>query len=483
MNIRLFLTILISKLIIKACRLLRRGGTTLAGRIALNLYPDILKLVANNLRVIMITGTNGKTTTARIMEQILNENGIEYISNKSGANLASGITTTFMEAVNLKGSCTVSTALLEIDEAAFKQVVNFIEPDILVVTNFFRDQLDRFGELSNTLKGVLEGIRKTQKTTLILNSDDSMSVSLHKDTGQKTLFYGINKDSYKSTGITAGLDAQFCIYCKTKYKYSYRVYGHLGGFKCPSCGYERIIPQVTCINVEEMTSSHSIIKLGIDFPKASIEPEAGSILEPAYENSDNLMIFDVKINLPGIYNVYNALAAVSCALAMKLPIESIIKALSSFKGGFGRMETVKFEDKRINIILVKNPAGFNQVLEFLLALDKNLLIAFAIDDKPADGTDVSWLWDVDFENLSGLNDETGIFYISGRRAEDMALRLKYAGIDTRSIRIIKDYNELIKSAIMRMSKDEDGDFYILPTYTAMLDIRKVLRKTYKIKEF
>lgn len=479
MNIKLSLTIFVSKLIIKACRLLNRGGTTLAGKIALKLYPDILKAVAGNFKIIMITGTNGKTTTARIVERVLKINGIEYIANKSGANLASGVTTTFMEAVNLSGRCSASTALIEIDEAAFKKVMDFIEPDILIVTNFFRDQLDRFGELSNTVKGVLEGIRKTQKTTLILNSDDSMSASLHKETGRKTIFYGIDKDACKNIEITTSVDALFCIYCKSKYEYLYHVYGHLGGFKCPSCGYERMIPQVTCISVEETTSTHSLIKLQIDLSLA----QTGAISPSVVENDDFSLIYDAKINLPGLYNVYNALAAVSCALAMELSMQPVIEALSSFECGFGRMETVILGDKYISIILVKNPTGFNQALDFLLTSDKKMLVAFAIEDKPADGTDVSWLWDVDIESLHGIMDRIDGFYTSGQRAEDMAVRLKYAGVDMESITIIKDYGELIKTAITRMSANEIKNLYILPTYTAMLKIRKVLRKTYKLKEF
>jgi lipid II isoglutaminyl synthase (glutamine-hydrolysing) len=198
MRIRLSITIIISKFIIKACRLIKLGGTSLPGEIARKIYPGIVREVTKDFNIIMVTGTNGKTTTTRIIGQILTENGIKYISNKSGANLVDGITTTFIQAVDIWGKCDSKTALIEIDEAAFDKMTNYVEPDILVVTNFFRDQLDRFGELYTTLKRVKSGIEKSKKAKLILNADDSLCASIGTDIKRDVIYFGMGIDSVKN---------------------------------------------------------------------------------------------------------------------------------------------------------------------------------------------------------------------------------------------------------------------------------------------
>jgi lipid II isoglutaminyl synthase (glutamine-hydrolysing) len=466
MKIRLSITIVISKLIIKACRLIKLGGTSLPGEIARKIYPGIVTEITKDFNIIMVTGTNGKTTTTRIIGQILTENGIEFICNKSGANLVDGITTTFIQAVDVWGKCISKTALIEIDEAAFDKMTNFVEPDILVVTNFFRDQLDRFGELYTTLKRVKSGIEKSKKTKLILNADDSLCASIGIDTEKEVLYFGMGIDSIENTEEIISSDATFCIYCKAKYNYSYHVYGHLGGFLCPNCGYKQPLATVTCQRVKELTSSYSNITFSIQNP-----------LNP--DNNDAL--YSSKINLPGLYNIYNSLAAVCCGLIMTLPIENTVKALGNFECGFGRMETINAGGKFIKLILVKNPTGFNQVLTYLLTEEKSIQVAFLINDKIADGTDVSWLWDVDFEKLQKIQDKLHRVYASGLRAEDMALRLKYAGIYTNKIESIKDYSYLLDSALEATSDGES--FYILPTYTAMLEVRKILKAKFGLKEF
>lgn len=467
MHIRLSITIIISKFIIKACRFMKLGGTSLPGEIARKIYPGIVSEITKDFKIIMVTGTNGKTTTTRIIGQILTENGIDYISNKSGANLVDGITTTFIQAVNIWGECKSKTALIEIDEAAFDKMTNYVEPDILVVTNFFRDQLDRFGELYTTLKRVKSGIEKSKKTKLILNADDSLCASIGVDTKKEVIYFGMGIDSVKNPEEIISSDATFCIYCKAKYNYSYHVYGHLGGFECPNCSYKQPQATVTCSEITKLTSSYSNINF-----------EVNDLVNPSSVN-DNM--FSAKVNLPGVYNIYNSLAAICCGLTLGLPVENTIKALGNFESGFGRMETINANGKFIKVILVKNPTGFNQVLNYLLTEENNLQVAFLINDKIADGTDVSWLWDVDFEKLQKVEDKLNCVYTSGLRAEDMALRLKYAGVYTNKIEIIKDYGTLLNSALTRTSEGES--FYILPTYTAMLEIRKILKNKFGLAEF
>ncbi|HEX9062328.1 MAG TPA: MurT ligase domain-containing protein [Clostridia bacterium] len=462
MNIRLSITILITKIAIKFLRLTRSGGTTLPGKIALKLYPDIASVISKDFNIIMVTGTNGKTTTTRIIGQMLSENSIPYITNKSGANLVSGVISTFIESVDINGRCDAKTALIEIDEAAFKAISSLIKPNFLVVTNFFRDQLDRYGELYSTLNGVREGILKSKHTKLILNADDSLCASLGKDTGNETVYFGMSETAIKEPIEALSQDAVFCIYCKEKYVYKSRVYGHLGSFACPGCGYSRPKPSITCESVIKLTSAFSDIVYTV----------------PSVDGTSS---YSAKINLPGLYNVYNALAAASLGFLLDLPQDKTIKALESFECGFGRMETINIGNKFIKLILVKNPTGFNQVLNYLVTDDKKMQLAFAINDNYADGTDISWLWDVDFEKLEEYQDQMVNIYTSGTRAEDMSVRLKYAGIFSDRITTLKDYKELIREGI---SKTDEGEcFYILPTYTAMLDIRKILSSMYNLKEF
>lgn len=463
MRLRLTLTVILCKLIIKACRLVNWGGTTFPGKVALKLYPGIIKALAASYTIIMVTGTNGKTTTTRIIGQMLTENNIEFITNKSGANLVYGVVSTFIEAASPTGENTVNTALIEMDEAAFNAITKHIEPDVLVVTNFFRDQLDRYGELYTTLKGVQAGIDRCGKTRLVLNADDSLCATLGRNQTKETCFYGFGSDAASGSDESMNADAMFCYYCKTKYEYTNHVYGHLGGFACPSCGYQRPETQVTCTRIAELSSESTTVEFTVK------------------DGEDLAGFHSAKINLPGLYNVYNSLATVACGCILGLPVENSIKALEIFESGFGRMETIVTDGKAIKLILVKNPTGFNQVLSFLMTEDKNAQLAFIINDNAADGRDISWLWDVDFEKLTNLQEKLDNIYTSGIRAEDMAVRLKYAGLYTNNITIEKDYASLVSTGLQRTKPGHS--FYILPTYTAMLDIRNVLRKKFGLKEF
>lgn len=462
MNIKLSFAILNAKLLIKTLRLLKKGGTTLPGKVALKLYPNIGKVLSKNYNIIMVTGTNGKTTTTRIISKMLEENGIKYITNKSGANLVGGIITTLIESVNLSGKSSYGTALLEIDEAAFAKITPFIKPNYLVVTNFFRDQLDRYGELYTTLNGVKQGLTKCDFTTVILNADDSLCASIGKDLPNPSIHYGFSEAAYSGVLETANSDAMFCMYCKTKYEYNSHVYGHLGTFSCPSCGYSRPETIVTCEKVNELSTSSSNITFSIG------------------KDADNV-VNDATVNLPGLYNIYNALAAAALGHALDLPIKNTINAMGSFECGFGRMETIEANGKFIKLILVKNPTGFNQVLNFLITEQKEMNLAFIINDNLADGTDISWLWDVDFEKLLDVEKRVNNFLTSGIRAEDMAVRLKYAGIEASNINICHDYDELLSKGLDSIKEGET--FYILPTYTSMLEIREIMAKKYGLKEF
>jgi UDP-N-acetylmuramyl tripeptide synthase len=455
-RIRLAFALIVSKIAIALCRLLRWGGTTLPGRVARFLYPDIDAVLASGFCTIMVTGTNGKTTTTRIIGQVLAENGIGFVTNRSGANMPSGIASTLVGAVDLRGRSREEMAVLEVDEAAFRAIAGRVKPKVLVVTNFFRDQLDRYGELYSTLSNVREGIAQVPDCKLVLNADDSLCASLGREPNRDALHYGFDA-TYRGKAESTDADALFCIFCKTRYEYENHVFGHLGTFRCPNCGYARPEADVACAAVVRSDPSFTDVALRVRGTEHA-----------------------ARVNLPGVYNVYNAMAAIAAGEAMGLPTENSLRAVERFEGGFGRMETVETDGRTIHVILVKNPTGFNQVLRYLLTDPDPLRAAFAINDNFADGTDISWLWDVDFETIAreGAGDR---FFASGKRAEDMAVRLKYAGVPSSAIALEKDYGALLDAGLA--ATPPGGRFYLLPTYTSMLDLRKVLVRRFCLKEF
>lgn len=457
-KIRSSLAIIVTKLAVFGLRLLNRGGTSLPGKLALQIYPDLLSELSDKFRIIMITGTNGKTTTSRIAAGMLDQSGTKYITNKSGANLASGIATTLVSALSLTGKPLVRTALLEIDEAAFRTLAPKLKPEAVIVTNFFRDQLDRFGELYSTLKLIKEGIAGSQDSKLILNADDSLCASLGREVPNSVIYFGFADGVYPEADVSDNTDAVFCINCSSRYAYSSYSFGHLGHFHCPSCGYERPSAQIECTQILNYDNLSSTIE--IEMPEEKLS---------------------VKLALPGLYNIYNALAGAALGHLMGLAEKDLVHVLEGFECGFGRMESVKIQEKELKMILVKNPIGFNQVLKYLLTQKESCIVAFAINDKLADGTDISWLWDVDFEILAFMDKMIHAFYVSGTRAEDMAVRLKYAGVSEDRIRIEHDETMLIDSVIQKSGDNET--IFLLPTYTAMLDIRKNLKDKYNLKDF
>ncbi len=448
-----FFTLLVVKIIIKIFRFFGRGATNLPGKIALFINPKILTKLTSGFRIIMITGTNGKTTTTKIISKMLSLENIHHISNTSGANLVSGITTTFIEGHTIFGKPKTNVALLEIDEASFFKISKMISSiDCLIVTNFFRDQLDRCGELYTILQSVLDGISNISCKNLILNADDSLTSFLAKNFSGNIIYYGFSPLAYKPTSVVSNTDANFCIFCKNEYKYTNHTYNHLGGFYCDKCGYKKPNTDITCTNIDNLSPNFSNIKF--------------KILSDEYI---------AKLNITGLYNVYNSLCAISLGYLFRFDVKNIIKTLENFDSVFGRMETVNFFGKQIKLILVKNPAGFNQVIDCLLKED-SIQIAFLLNANLADGTDISWIWDVNFEHLCSKNPTT---LIGGKRAYDMAIRLKYAGIKNMSI--INNYNLLLETGINNIKENET--FYILPTYTALLEIRSILEKKLNIKEF
>ncbi|MDR0952338.1 MAG: Mur ligase family protein [Oscillospiraceae bacterium] len=443
MSLRQIAAIAACKLTKTALRLLRRGGTTLPGRVALKICPDILQRVSRGVRSVVITGTNGKTTTARIVGEMCTQAGQSFISNRSGANLITGITTLFIDNCTLTGRARLSFAVVEADEAASREVCRFIQPEAILLTNLFRDQLDRYGEVTHTRSSVLTAIKNAPNAKVCLNADDSLSVSISCEVSNEILFYGVDVPIYKGE-IDEVSDAPFCIRCKHAYEYDYRTYGHLGGFRCPECGYRRPEPQISVTEILELGEASSTVKAQL------------------FGEEDEYII-----NLPGGYNIYNAVGALSLGEAAGFPREAAKCAVAGFDCGFGRMERFELGKTTARMLLVKNPAGCNQALNYLSGLTDETLFVCCLNDNFADGTDISWIWDANFELLARQIDLLPAVFVAGERRADMALRLKYAGLPTEKLQIFDDYDALIDAMAQ-----QDKPVVIMPTYTAMMDLRE-----------
>ena len=453
-KIKVFFAVLACKLARAAIRLLGRGGTDFPGKVALKICPDLLGQLAKTVTTVIVTGTNGKTTTSRMIERAFIDSGISYFANKTGANLISGITAEFAVHSTLSGKCKYPYAVIESDEAAFKQVGRLVNPKAVVVTNVFRDQLDRYGEVTHTLNNIRIGLQGCRDAVVCLNADDSLSASLASELPNEILFYGVNVPIYK-TRVEEVSDAPYCIHCKSEYVYDFVTYGHLGGYRCPNCGYARPKPQIAVEEVRISDAEHSEVVISMDGRR-----------------------FETNIALPGGYNIYNAVSAMAAGKAMELDADTVNRALSEFDCGFGRMEKFDINGHSLRMILIKNPAGCNQVLNFLTDATEPFLFVACLNDRAFDGKDISWIWDVDFERLVDLGDKLSGVIVSGVRADDMATRFKYAGVPAEKLRVIKDYSKLCEACLA-----QDKPVFIMPTYTAMLDLRGTISKNYGFKNY
>ncbi len=455
MKLRAVIAIIACKLTKFLLRVMKKGGTNLPGKIAVKICPSVLGVMARGVTTIIITGTNGKTTTSRMVEQCLVEAGVSFFSNKSGANLLTGIANEFAANSSIFGKCKKQYAVIECDEAAFRHVGKYVDAKYIIVTNIFRDQVDRFTELETTMSGIRAGIESSPNACIAVNADCSLTTSLVKGVNNKIIYYGVDCPIYEDL-VTEVSDAQYCINCKAQYNYEYKTYGHLGKYVCPECGYKRPETEVVVTEVVSSDLDSTTVKLKIS-------------------NEDKLL----RINLPGGYNVYNAISAAAVAKGMGLSEDKIIAALSSFECGFGRMENFDIGGKNVRMILIKNPAGCNQVLNFLTnTVKEKCLFVTIVNDRISDGTDISWLWDANFEKLEDMGDRLPMIYVGGARADDMANRLKYAGRSLDKIRIIKNDDMLLEEI-----DKADVDVFIMPTYSAMLSFREKISKRYNLKNY
>ncbi len=392
------------------------GGTSIVGVVAQRVYPSIVEHLARQLEhgSFVITGTNGKTTTSSFIAAILRDAGLRVWQNREGSNLMRGVASSLVIRALPSGRLRRSgkaVAVLEIDEAALPQVVRAVTPRVAVFTNLFRDQLDRYGEVDSVITYWKQAVTiLSPDTTLVLNADDPSVAYLGTAFTGRVLYYGIDDLSLESiqqqdtTLRHQVIDAHTCPRCGNEFTYTARFYSHMGHYFCPSCDYTR--PKVDIRAIHVQTDAFDRLRVQIDDTTTTQQKE-------------------VVVPLPGIYNVYNALAAVTTALAANITWEPIVSGIEQSKPVFGRGERIQAEGRTIRLLLAKNPTGFNEVLRTLFSESVPRHMLFVLNNNIADGRDISWIWDVDFERCVG---QVQTLVVAGSRALDLALRLKYAGI-------------------------------------------------------
>ncbi|MGI8586560.1 MAG: MurT ligase domain-containing protein [Chloroflexia bacterium] len=446
----------------RATRLLGRGGgTALPGLVAERISPQILRRLTRQLTqgVIIVTGTNGKTTTSRMLGAVLAAAGRRTIHNRSGSNLVRGLIATLVQQSGAGGDLHADTGLFEVDEATVPEVVAEVRPSLLVINNLFRDQLDRYGEIDTVGRRWRETLATLDtRTTVLLNADDPGVAVLGRETAAKVVYYGVEDTRGALAALPHAADAIQCPLCGHRLVHSAVLLAHLGHYSCPQCGFVRPQPDIAAVRVD---------LLGTESARLEISAPNGG--------------FTVELGVPGFYNAYNGLAAAAAGLVLGIESGTIRRALAGVKAAFGRIERVETgqDAKKLLLALVKNPVGCNEVLRMLFpptsplqgpGAARRLLII--INDLIADGRDVSWLWDVDFEML-GEPGRLEAVTCAGIRATDMANRLKYAGVPLEQITVVEDPATALDRALAALPQGET--LYVLPTYTAMLAFREVLR--------
>jgi UDP-N-acetylmuramyl tripeptide synthase len=419
----------------------RGGGTTLPGKILATIDPSALSTLAARLPegTAVVSATNGKTTTASLVASILAPR-LRLAHNRSGANLVSGVTSTLIEA---RGA---QLGLFEVDEGAFPDVARRIRPRAVSLGNLFRDQLDRYGELERLAEGWRAAVDELpETTTLVVNADDPQVGDLAAARPGSVTF-GLDDPVQARPSLQHAADSKYCLRCGTPYVYAAAYVGHLGDYSCPACGHCRPALDVSARALE----LHGLDAVSFDL----VAPEGTQRL---------------RINLPGIYNVYNALAAAALARTLGATPDEIADGLARARPAFGRAERIDVDGRSVLILTIKNPAGANEVVRTVVAAGPPGLAVIALNDAIADGRDVSWIWDADFEPLLERLDR---LVVTGARAAELALRCTYAGYPVERLEIVPDLGAALDRGLELTP--EGGELTVLPTYTAMLALRKII---------
>jgi lipid II isoglutaminyl synthase (glutamine-hydrolysing) len=431
-------------------RLAGRGGTSLPGKVLMRAEPHAIARLAARLPrgSAVISATNGKTTTAAMVAAVLARAGTRLVHNRAGANMAGGVATALADAARVPGDM----GLFEVDEFWLGPVAGELEPRAVLLGNLFRDQLDRYGELEIIADRWAEIVaRLPESTALVLNADDPLVADLgrHRD----ALYYGVDDDALALPELQHASDSKHCRRCGHAYAYEAAYLAHLGHYACPSCGARRPDPHVSASSVE----------------LRGIRSAAFTLTAPEGERR-------VELPLPGLYNVYNALAAAALCLRLGVPLDDIAAGLAAVEPAFGRAETLDLGGRPTSILLVKNPAGANEVLRTLALEGTELDLFGVLNDRTADGRDVSWVWDADWEIVAP---RVLRLTCSGTRAAELALRLKYAGVDAERLEVVEGLGRGLDRALAA----GDGPLYALPTYTALLELRDLLARRGQAQEY
>jgi lipid II isoglutaminyl synthase (glutamine-hydrolysing) len=433
----------------------RGGGTTLPGRLLLWMAPDALARLGSGLEggSTIVSATNGKTTTAGMISASLRTADRHPVHNRAGSNMSWGVATALLEQRGTEG-------LFEVDEAWLPSIAAELDPHLIVLGNLFRDQLDRYGELERLAEDWATVVaERAGQTEFVLNADDPMVADMGRDqelerrTG--VTYFGIEDRSHALPELEHAHDAKHCRRCGAPYEYQRAFVGHLGHYACPACKADRPATDV---------SATEIALEGMGGSRITVRTPAGDLR--------------LRLPLPGLYNVYNALAAIAAALRLGVGLEHVHHGLEDMKAVFGRVETIEVDGKAVSILLIKNPVGANQVLRALRleARERELDLWIALNDRIADGRDVSWIWDADFELLAG---DVRRVVCAGTRAPELAVRLKYAGWPQSAIEV----EDRIDASLDRAVSGAANGLFALPTYTALLELRNLLAERGLAREF
>jgi len=417
------------------------GGTTVPGKLLWKLDPGAVDRLAARLPLgsALVSATNGKTTTAAMAAEILGAR-FRLAHNRSGANLVSGVASTLLEVRDAE------LGLFEVDEAALPEIATRLRPRALCLGNLFRDQLDRYGELEHVAERWRGAVRDLDPAAaLVVNGDDPQVGDLAGERPGSVVF-GVDDPRRARSSLQHAADSKYCVRCGTPYEYTAAYVGHLGDYRCPACGHARPALTVRAGDIE----LH-----GLDAVSFRLVLADGP--------------HDVRLRVPGLYNVYNALGAAALASVLGATSEEIVAGLARFGAAFGRFERIAIGDRRLLMLLIKNPAGANEAVRTIADGGPPEHVVIALNDGIADGRDVSWIWDVDFEPLiPGLRR----LVASGERAAELALRFKYGGLDPAAIDVVPSLEQALDRGLELTTPG--GELVVLPTYTAMLALRKIV---------
>jgi lipid II isoglutaminyl synthase (glutamine-hydrolysing) len=436
-----------------------RGGTALPGLVALTIDPDFIAALASDLAhgVVLVSGTNGKTTTTRMLSDIVRATGWAPTHNRSGSNLERGIAGALLTESTWRGEPSGDIGLFEVDEASLPLVLARISPRIVLVTNLFRDQMDRYFEIDQLARRIGDAIAKLDpRVTLVLNADDPIVAWLGQRHAGPVVYFGVDDPTVGGRVPQVISDATRCPRCKQPLHYERVVLAHEGDWSCPSCGLTRPDRDVSATRVA-LTAVSSEIQL---------RTAVASAFDP------------VRVPIAGLYNAYNALAALAVARALDIALPTAAHAIANFRPAFGRLEQVAVDGREMRLILVKNPAGFNAAIGALLETGRRPRLLAALNDRDADGRDVSWIWDADFETLAPAVEHA---VVTGIRSRDLANRLKYAGVARERIEVVDAWGSAIDRAIG--AAPLGGEVVVLATYTAMQALRAELARRGHVAPF